>query len=316
MPLSDLTQPLTFAPIFMERIWGGRQLQTHYGKALPPHGRVGEAWEIVDRPEAQSVVRLGPCAGQSLHDLWINRRAEIFGAVPNAPRFPLLIKLLDAQDKLSLQVHPPADVATRLGGEPKTEFWYVAEAARGAELFAGLRESISAHDFKRSIENGTVADLVHSIPVRAGDSMFLPAGRFHAIGAGSLLVEVQQNSNTTYRVFDWNRTDDAGQPRALHVDLALQSIDFDDCKSELLTPSGEILVSHELFEVQKWTLEATRPINERGQFAIVCVLTGGLDCAGLQLRPGEFCLVPAQLTDRSIRPLQPQTSILRITIPL
>jgi mannose-6-phosphate isomerase len=311
----DLTQPLVFEPIFQERIWGGRRLESEFGKNLPPNRKIGEAWEIVDRPEAQSVVRDGPWRGQTLHDLWINHRTEIFGALRNAARFPLLIKLLDAQDKLSLQVHPPTPVAAAVGGEPKTEFWYVAKADPGAAIFAGLRETTSADEFKRSIEEGTVADQVHSIPVRTGDAMFLPAGRFHAIGAGNLLVEVQQNSDSTYRVFDWNRKDEAGKPRPLHLDLALQSIDFYDCQPELVSPNGEILVSHELFEVQKWTIAGPRQVNELGRFAIICALEGELDCAGIRLNPGEFCLVPARLPDRTIQPVASQSSLLRITIP-
>ena len=316
MAHSELSQPLVFDPIFMERIWGGRRLESDFGKRLPAHRKIGEAWEIVDRPEAQSVVRDGPLRGQTLHELWINHRSEIFGRVQDAPRFPLLIKLLDAHDKLSLQVHPPAHVAERLGGEPKTEFWYVAKANPGAELFAGLREATSAHDFKTSITEGTVADRIHAIPVKAGDAMFLPAGRFHAIGAGNLLVEIQQNSDSTYRVFDWNRTDSNGQPRDLHIDLAMQSIDFTDCKPELAMPSGEVLVTHELFEVQKWTIDEPRKINDHGKFAILCVLEGAIDCAGRHLQAGNFCLIPAQLEDRTIRPSEKKASLLRITIPV
>jgi mannose-6-phosphate isomerase len=123
MPLPRLTGPLLFSPIFMERIWGGRRLETEFGKQLPPDRRIGEAWEIVDRPEAQSVVAHGPLQGKALHDLWVEERETIFGRVPETPRFPLLIKLLDAEDKLSLQVHPPAKAAKKLGGEPKTGTW-------------------------------------------------------------------------------------------------------------------------------------------------------------------------------------------------
>lgn len=311
----DLTHPFVFEPIFMERIWGGRRLESDFGKKLPAHRKIGEAWELVDRPEAQSVVREGPLRGQTLHDLWLKHRPEIFGPVRDSSRFPLLIKLLDAQDKLSLQVHPPAGVAEKLGGEPKTEFWYVARADPGAELFVGLREVTTADAFKRSIADGTVADRVHAVPVKAGDAMFLPAGRFHAIGAGNLLVEVQQNSDTTYRVFDWNRRDDQGKPRELHVEKALQSIDFNDGQPGLIKPEGETLVVNELFEVQKWTIDAPREIIGRGHFAIVCLLEGAADCAGVHLQPGELCLVAAQSTERIIGPLSQRVSLLRIAIP-
>src|SRR6266513_2868523 len=228
-PKSEISAPLTFRPIFMERSGGGRQLAELFGKKLPANKPIGESWEIVDRPESQSVVANGPLAGKTLHELWSQHRKEIFGDVPEAPRFPLLIKLLDAQEKLSLQVHPPAKIAAKLGGEPKTECWYVASAEADAELFVGFKKSITREEFEKSLRAGSAADQVHAIQVKAGDGMFLPAGRFHAVGAGNVLVEVQQNSDTTYRVFDWNRVDQlTGKPRQLDVDQALESIDFSD----------------------------------------------------------------------------------------
>jgi mannose-6-phosphate isomerase len=300
----------------MERIWGGRRLESEFGKKLP-EGRIGESWEIVDREEAQSVVANGPLKGKTLHELWSNHREEIFGLTGSPPsdRFPLLIKLLDAEEKLSLQVHPPAEIASRIGGEPKTEFWYVARAEPGAELYVGLREKITVEEFRRSLAAGTAADHLYILRVKAGDGMFLPSGRFHAIGGGNLLVEVQQNSDTTYRVFDWNRLDDAGKPRQLHVEQALASIDFDDVQPNLVRPAGEILVRHELFEVHKWDLTRAREIAPIGEFAIVCCLTGSISCADVTAGPGKFVLIPASLADRQLNPLTNGTSILRVTIP-
>src|ERR1051325_6919790 len=130
--------------------------------------------------------------------------------------------------------------------------------------------------------------------------MFLPSGRFHAIGAGNLLVEIQQNSDTTYRVYDWNRLDDEGKPRQLHVEEALESIDFDDCRPQLIQPRGEQLVRDDLFEIQKWNLKLPREIAPPGQFVIVCCLTGSLCCADVELKPGELFLVPAQLQNREL----------------
>ena len=218
--------------------------------------------------------------------------------MPDAPRFPLLIKLLDAQEKLSLQVHPPPEIAESLGGEAKTEFWYVFAAEPNAEIFVGLRKSMTRDQFENALHSGTVADCVHPIRMKNGDAMFLPSGRFHAIGAGNILVEVQQNSDTTYRVFDWNRVDDHGERRQLHVDQALQCIDFNDVAPEPITPSGELLVRHELFEVQKWRLDFSSRLAPLGQFAIVLCLTGALQCAGVDFTPGEFFLVPASLQER------------------
>src|SRR5438132_2188085 len=290
----SLTGPLAFEPIFMERIWGGRRLQSEFAKNLPRHGRIGESWEIVDREEAQSVVRDGPLRGKTLHELWTEHRQEIFGDVVNSQRFPLLVKLLDAQEKLSLQVHPPEKVARELGSEAKTEFWYVAAADPNAELFVGLRDPITAEELKSVLDKKTVADCVHTIRVKAGDAMFLPAGRFHAVGAGNLLVEIQQNSDTTYRVFDWQRLNEHGKPRELHLDQALASIDFNDVRPKLIEPKGELLVSHELFEIQKWNLNSPREVVSAGQFAIGVCLSGKLQCADVVFAAGEFFLVPAQ----------------------
>lgn len=322
MPISNL--PLCFEPIFQERIWGGRKLAELLGKKLPPNVRIGESWEIVDRPEAQSVVTNGPLKGKSLHDLWTQHREEVFGEAPKTARearalpnrFPLLIKLLDAQEKLSLQVHPPNKIASRLGGQAKTECWYVAAAQPQAELFLGFTRLLTRDKFEEALRNGTAADYVHQIRVKAGDSMFLPAGRLHAVGAGNLLVEIQQNSDTTYRVFDWNRVDASGKRRQLHVNQALQCIDFTDVAPKLVEPKGELLVRHKLFEIQKWNLDGTRNIAPRGQFAIVCCLSGKLSCADVDLAPGEFFLVPASSENRQLRPCSDRTTLLRVTIPL
>jgi mannose-6-phosphate isomerase len=314
-PVASLNSPLTFEPIFQERIWGGRRLAELFGKKLSADSRIGESWEIVDREEAQSVVRNGPLRGQTLHQLWTHDREAVFGKVAEAPRFPLLIKLLDAHDKLSLQVHPPENIATQLGGEPKTEFWYVAFALAGAKLLVGLRQAVTHNQFAQAVRDGTIADIVHSVPVKTGDSIFLPAGRFHAVGAGNVLVEIQQNSDTTYRVFDWKRIDSSGKARQLHVDQALQAIDFNDVAPRLIEPLEEVLVHHRLFEVQKWNLDQSREIAPLGQFAIVCCLTGMLRCVDVDLRPGEFLLVPASLPDRQIQPRADATTLLRVTIP-
>lgn len=305
----------------MERIWGGHRLASLFGKKTPPTATIGESWEIVDRPEAQSVVRNGQFRDRTLHELWTRDRKAIFGDVSDGPsrtgvsRFPLLIKLLDAHDQLSLQVHPPEKIAAKLGGEPKTEFWYVASAIPGAKLHVGLRRAVARAEFEQAVNAGTVANLIHSIDVKTGDSIFLPAGRFHGIGGGNVLIEIQQNSDTTYRVFDWNRTDDAGKPRQLHIDQALQSIDFDDVAPTLTEPEGEVLLRDNLFEIQKWNLAAPRVVAPFGQFAIICCLTGVVRCVDVDLRPGEFALVPAALQDRTVQPRDDGTTLLRVTMP-
>ena len=296
-------------------MWGGRRLESELGKKLPTEKRFGESWEIVDRPEAQSIVRNGALRGKTLHDLWTQDRNEIFGDVPDAPRFPLFLKILDAHEKLSLQVHPPEKIARQLGGESKAEFWYVLAAEAGSEIYLGFRKSLTRDQFEKSLRDGRAAHHAYEVQVTPGDAVFLPAGRFHAAGAGNLLIEVQQNSDTTYRVFDWNRVDDKGRPRQLHIAQALQCVDLDDVRPQLLHPEGEVLLRHNLFEIQKWDLNSPREITARGRFAIACCLTGSLRCAGVDLKPGEFFLVPAQLHDRQLHARTEKTTLLRITIP-
>jgi mannose-6-phosphate isomerase len=319
-----MNSPLIFTPIFMERIWGGRKLAELFGKKLPADKCIGESWEIVDRPEAQSVVASGPLKGNTLHELWTHHRREVFGESPNTAcesralpdRFPLLIKLLDAPKRLSLQVHPPGKIAEKLGGEPKTECWYIVAADADAEIFVGFKKPITREQFEKSLRDGSAADYLHRIRVKEGDAMFLPAGRFHGIGGGSVLIEIQQNSDTTYRLFDWNRIDPAtDKPRKLHIAQALECIDLNDVAPKLIEPKGELLIRHELFEIQKWNLLSPREVVPVGQFAIVCCLTGRFRCADVDLAPGEFFLIPAPLQDRQLHPRADGTSLLRVTIP-
>lgn len=303
--------PFTFEPRFKERVWGGRNLQRLYGKNLPSGKPIGESWEIADRPGDESIVVNGPLAGRSLHWLMEHHATEMLGGVP-APngRFPWLIKLLDAQQKLSLQVHPPPIQAAKLRGEPKTELWFIADAAPGAELYVGLRRGIARAGFERKLEDGTVAECFHHIAVRAGDAMFLPSGRVHAIGAGLVIFEIQQNSDTTYRVFDWNRAGLDGNPRELHVAESLASINFADFEPALVLPKvtrTESLTIHTLVKDPLFTVELCKPTHAetvltRGtRLQILAAVTGKVivACAepncSVELAVGQFCLIPASL---------------------
>ena len=313
----QLPPPLVFEPLFLERMWGGRRLESAFGKKLPPGKRIGESWEIVDRPEAQSVVRQGPWQGQTLHELWREHRAEIFGeGMPDAPRFPIFAKLLDAQKKLSLQVHPDAAMAGPLGGEPKTEMWYFAAADDGAEIYAGLRPGVTRDHLEQALRGGVAADLVHRIGVKTGDAFFVPSGRLHAVGAGNLLIEIQQNSDTTFRLFDWERGARDGSPRPLQVEEALQSIAFDDFEPEVVFPSGETLVQCPYFTVEKWDLKSARRASERSAFALFVCLNGAVEASAVRLAPGEFFLLPARAAASELQPVAPATSVLRITLPV
>jgi len=307
--------PLTFQPIFKERVWGGRSLERLYGKKLPAGVPIGESWEISDRPGDASVITNGPLAGKDLRWLMENHAAELLGPAKSKDgRFPLLLKILDAQKKLSLQVHPPAHKAAELGGEPKTEMWYIAGAALGAELFAGLKHGTTRADFERKLHDGSVADCFHRVPVSAGDAMFLPSGRVHAIGAGLVIFEIQQSSDTTYRVFDWNRVGLAGRPRELHVPQSLASIDFNDFEPALVESKfgGDAsiklrpLAQDPLFavEVLQMAAGADRPITPRTMQIVACVSGQlGVECGEVTIErsPGELCLVPASLEAATLR---------------
>jgi mannose-6-phosphate isomerase len=334
--------PFTFQPIFKERVWGGRELERLYAKKLPASKPIGESWEISDRPGDASVIANGPLAGKTLPWLMENHARELLGDATLAAegRFPLLCKILDAREKLSLQVHPkpgstgvsPASSATRRqdgsapGGEPKTEMWFIADAAPDASLFVGLKRGVTRAEFEKRISDGSVADCFHRIPVRAGDAMFLPSGRVHAIGAGLVIFEIQQNSDTTYRVFDWNRVGLDGKPRELHVAQSLASIDFNDFEPKLVetrfTTDGRIrkrsLVNEPLFNVETWKLNSgAGGLLKPKKLQIIAVTAGkieiksglergrlvramqSLELAGeppaLLLSAGQFCLIPASL---------------------
>lgn len=317
--------PLIFQPIFKERIWGGRELEKLFGKKIPAGKIIGEAWEISDRPGDESIVANGEFAGQSLRWLMENFSRDILGdAKPAAGnRFPLLCKILDAREKLSLQVHPPEHKAAELRGEPKTEMWFIADAAPGAELFVGLKQGMTREEFERKIADGSVADCFHRVPVRAGDTMFLPSGRVHAIGSGLVIFEIQQNSDTTYRVFDWNRTGLDGKPRELHVAESLASIDFNDFGPKLVAtkffngPNFKLryLVQDPLFDVHEMVVETGEHISLREhQMRIIAVVKGAVTVSGpgneqFELRPGQFCLIPAGLKTAGLTTL-PGTTFL------
>jgi mannose-6-phosphate isomerase len=312
----QLSMPIVFEPLYMERPWGGRRLETHYGKRLPARGRIGESWEIVDRPEAQSVVHNEPLRGKTLHELWTENAADVFGSTVTAsPRFPLLFKMLDASERLSIQVHPPAEVAPDLHGEPKTEMWYILENYGDGDVFAGLRAGVTRDAFEAALQNGAVEETVHRVPVTAGDCIFIPSGRVHAIGAGNVIIEVQQNSDTTYRVFDWNRVGSDGKPRQLHVGESMKSIDFADFEPALQPAFHEPLVHCPYFQIDKWDLAQPREAAPEGAFAIFAVLSGTVTCAGLEFRTGDFFLVPATLKDRVVKSAAGAATVLRTTIP-
>jgi mannose-6-phosphate isomerase len=317
--------PFTFRPIFKDRIWGGRELERLYAKKIPA-GQIGEAWEISDRPGDASVIANGALAGKDLRWLMEHHEAEILGGAKPAAdgRFPLLCKILDAREKLSLQVHPPASKAAELKGEPKTEMWFIADAAPDASLYVGLKHGVTRAEFEKKISDGSVADCFHRIPVKAGDTMFLPSGRVHAIGDGLVIFEIQQNSDTTYRVFDWNRVGLDGKPRELHIAQSLASIDFNDFEPKLVetkfVAEGKIkkraLVNDPLFNVEAWKLTSGADgLLKPKKLQIITVTSGAVEiksgATSIKLSAGDFGLVPASL-ERTDVLARSNASLLRV----
>lgn len=285
---------LRFRPIYQERVWGGRLLETSLGRELPGHRPIGESWEIVDRGPIQSVVRDGPHEGQPLRSLIERHAARLMGPVwaPERP-FPMLVKWLDCRERLSLQVHPPVGA---VGQEPKSECWLVAETAPGAHLIAGFRAGVTRARFEAALRDGTVEKCLHRFPVAAGDSLFVPSGRLHAIDAGNLILEIQQNSDTTYRVCDWGRTGLDGKPRQLHLAEALRSILWDDFTPEPVraAPTSAVLADCPEFLVRRVVLgKGERLTLAAGeQPRLIGVVSGRVHAGGDTITRGENVLVP------------------------
>jgi mannose-6-phosphate isomerase len=313
-----MREVLQFQPIYQERVWGGRRLESELGRELPAGPPIGESWEIVDRPEAQSRVRGGRFGGTTLRDLILHHAAELMGPKwkPAAP-FPILVKWLDCSDRLSLQVHPPAEVAGSLHGEPKTENWYVAHSAPGASLFVGLKRGVTRAAFEKALAKGTAEESINRVAVAAGDSVLVRSGQVHAIDAGNLILEIQQNSDTTYRLYDWGRVGLDGKPRTLHVKESLSSILWKEGPPELVraAPTSGTIASCDEFSIRRVVLGRgeTLRIEAGEQPRILSVAAGGVTAAGPAPRPlrmGDNGLIPfaAELVVEA-----PEPSILLLT---
>jgi mannose-6-phosphate isomerase len=248
---------LRFRPLYQERVWGGRALEEAFGRALPAGPPIGESWEIVDRPEAQSVVAGGDLDGLTLREAIERHGADVMGPKwPSARRFPLLVKWLDCRERLSLQVHPPAAVAAELKGESKTENWYIAHTVQGAQLIVGLKKGVGRAQFEKAIASGKLEECVHRFPVAVGDSILVQSGLVHAIDAGNLILEIQQNSDTTYRVYDWGRVGLDGKPRQMHIAESLRSIDWDAYEPTPVraAPTSGVIADCDSFRIRRVVL--------------------------------------------------------------
>jgi mannose-6-phosphate isomerase len=311
-------------------VWGGRQLGEVLGKPLPAEGTFGESWEISDHPSHASVVIGEPCRGQTLRQLMERDPVGLLGeAAARYPRFPWLVKLLDAWDWLSVQVHPNERDVVRLwpGEGSKTEAWFVLAAAPTSRVYAGLLPGVDEKRLRAALKDGTVGDCLHQFQPRAGDCVFLPAGTVHAVGGGVLMAEVQQTSDATFRLFDWNRRDAKGQMRQLHIEESLACINWDAGPVHPVHAEGygdaPRNQRQQLVRCRYFTLEYLRrrePFTcggtRRLQVLLVLHGRGRLENGEgeWRLAPGDTLLLPAAL-DSLICHLEGDLGILLSTLP-
>lgn len=293
-----MNNPIFFKPIYQERVWGARNLSEALGRELPEGKVIGEAWEVVDRPEAQSVVIGGEFDGKTLREVIESNATAVMGEGYDADRpFPILIKWLDCADRLSLQVHPPAAVAGELKGEPKTENWYIADCKAGASLIVGLKNGATREEFERRLKDNTLEECIHRFEVKPGESILVESGRLHAIDGGNLILEIQQNSDTTYRVYDWGRVGLDGAPRQLHIEESLASIEWDDFEPSAMQTDGTsvTLADCKEFRLVKYELSGdVRSVEfAAGDARLLSVVDGSVSVNGATVTRGDNVLLPA-----------------------
>ena len=320
--------PLKFEPILKEKIWGGKSLAENYGKKQGNLKNIGESWEISAVSENLSVVSNGFLAGNNIEEIIEVYMGDITGESVYEKfgyEFPLLIKLIEARDDLSVQVHPGDVLAReRHNAYGKTELWHILQSEKGARIYTGFSKQVSRESYIDALSTGRIGELLNSEPARPGDTFFTPAGRIHAIGAGIVLAEIQQTSDITYRIYDWGRKDNEGRPRELHTDLALDAIDFAQTgtgkiKNEAVHNKASNLVRCEYFDTGliNFDTRIKRDYNLIDSF-VVYLCTGGTfkiiwDSGSETVTMGETVLIPASLTDVELIP-EPDASLLEIYI--
>jgi mannose-6-phosphate isomerase len=309
--------PLKFQPIFKEKIWGGDKIKGVLNKNTGSLPNCGESWELSGVSDEISVVTNGFLKGNNLEelieiymgDLVGDKIYEKFGT-----EFPLLLKFIDARDKLSIQVHPKDELAEeRHKAFGKTEMWYVIQADEGAQLITGFNRAVTKEEYLKLFNSGRLEEILHYEPVKAGDSFFIPAGLIHAIGGGILLAEIQETSDVTYRIFDFNRVDEKGKPRELHTELALDAIDFDLAPDSRVNYDAKENISTSLVECQYFTTnilplsdKIERDFAEKDTFVIYMCIEGSCTISWNEgkegITKGETILIPALINNFSIEP--------------
>jgi len=326
----NLLTPMKFHPIFKEKIWGGNKIKDILHHDFAPMENCGELWAISGVEGNESVVSEGPLEGNTLNEILEIFMGELVGEAVFEKfenQFPLLIKYLDAHDWLSIQVHPDDELAQIRGLEQgKTEMWYILQADENAQLISGFKKAVSKEQFKHKVEDNTVAELLNYESVKSGDAFYIPAGRIHSLGPGILLAEIQQSSDTTYRIYDWNRKDAQGKARELHIEQALDAIDYQP-KSNYRTEYDKInnqsmpIVDEQYFTTNILSFDAPieKDYEELDSFVIYMVTQGSFqlkyDDQSMDLGIGDTVLIPAITKKLELYPL-PQANILEIYIKL
>lgn len=321
--------PIRFTPLLKETLWGGSALMERFGKKAAPGSRVGESWEISGMPGASSVVANGYLRGNTLEEIAEVYMDELLGDSvyrKYGTEFPLLIKFIDARDTLSIQVHPDDRLsAERHHAWGKTEMWYIIDAEPGSVIYTGFRKKTTKEEYLEYLTGKRVADLINATPVSAGDAFFIPAGMVHAIGAGILLAEIQQTSDVTYRIYDWDRRDSTGRPRELHTALALDAIDFNIDTSNLIQPepvvNGRVTIATSPY-FHTSLIDFDRPVIKdyslTDSFIIyLCIKNMAvIECFGHreEINAGETVLIPASADSVTIIP-QGRSTLLEVFIP-
>ncbi len=311
--------PVRFDPIFRRYLWGGRRLETVLGKTIGEGDNYAESWEVVDHDEDQSIVAFGLLKDVTLRELVSTRGQELFGRHHPQERFPLLLKFLDCNRVLSVQVHPDDERARRLDPPDlgKTEAWVVLHADPGSVIYAGLKQGVGRAALDEAIETGTAESCLNSFEPNAGDCVFIPAGTVHALGAGLVVAEIQQASDTTFRLYDWNRVDADGNPRQLHVEQGLGVTDFHrgpvPAQSPQPTDLSHVhrLVASDKFVLDRWCFSDTQTIGGDDRFHVLAVLDGAVSVEGdpcdQPLARGQVALLPACAGNVRLDPHGPTT---------
>ena len=318
--------PLRFEPLYRRYLWGGRRLETILHKPLPPGNDYAESWEVVDHGGDQSVVAGGPLAGRTLHSLVRDFGEPLLGRHHPQNRFPLLFKFLDCQHNLSVQVHPNDEQAARrippdLG---KTEAWLVLATTPGARVHAGLKPGVDRGRLEADLRQGLAERCLHSWEPQPGDCIFVPAGVVHALGAGLVVAEIQQSSDTTYRLFDWNRVDQDGRSRPLHITAGLDVIDFAAGPVHAQVPQPttvdgcECLVACDKFVLQRWHIDGETKIDGADLCRILTVIHGRATLTGdfpnQTVSLGETILIPASCGELTVVPSE-LTTLIEMHLP-